>query len=311
MDKLINGIHHITALVDEPKKNIDFYTGILGLRLVKRIVNSDAPDIYHFYFESGTSTSGTLLTFWPHCYTQNGRSGHGMVSTILFSVSLSSFRYWEKRLKKFHVNTTEFKERFEDELVFYFKDNDGLGLGLVFNDKDSRPGFTDGHIPIEYSIKGFYSAEIRVADYARTAALLTEQLDHKLIAEKENRFRFATSDKTGNYLDLLYSPDPICGLGRCGTVHHIAFSTDSEEIQTLARNKMLKKMLHPTPVIDRKYFKSVYFREPGGVLFEITTIPPAFLFDQNVENLREELEPPPKYEQPRDEIAKILQPFTV
>lgn len=311
MEKLINGIHHITALAGEPQKSIDFYTGILGLRLVKKTINFDAPEVYHFYFGNEIGSPGTLLTFFPYTGIHKGRHGKGMLNTTSFSVPSSSLEFWEKRLKKFDIKLNGFEERFDDEVVLYFQDHDGLGLELVFNDKDSRTGFTYGHIPVEHSIKGFYSAEIWEEGYERTAGLLTEQLDHKLIAEKGNRFRFAVSDKPGSYIDILCSPDALRGLGGGGTVHHIAFSTDDEETQLEIRKKLSDGMIDPTPVIDRQYFKSVYFREPGGVLFEVATIPPGFSIDETVENLGEELKLPHQYERYRDEITKILKPVIV
>lgn len=311
MEKLINGIHHITALAGDPQKNIDFYTGILGLRLVKKTVNFDAPEVYHFYFGNETGTPGTLLTFFPYEGIQKGRHGKGMLNATSFSVSSSSLEYWEKRLKKYNIYIKEFEERFDSEVVLYFHDVDGLGLELVFNNKDTRQGFSYGHIPIEYSIKGFYSAEIWEEGYERTAGLLTEQMDHKLIAEKGNRFRFAAFDKPGCYIDILCSPDTLRGLSGGGTVHHIAFITNNEKTQIEARDKISERMLNPTPVIDRQYFKSVYFREPGGVLFEIATLPPGFSIDEKVENLGEELKLPPQYEGYRNEITKILKPVKV
>lgn len=311
MGKLINGIHHITALADEPQKNIDFYTGVLGLRLVKKTVNFDAPEIYHLYYGDEAGQPGTILTFFPYEGIQRGRRGKGMLNTITFSVPSTSFEFWEKRLKQFNIDYKGPQERFENELVVYFEDHDGLGLELVFNDKDSRAGFTYGNIPIEHSIKGFYSAEIWEEGYERTAGLLTEQLDHSLIAEKGNRFRFAASDAPGSYIDILCSPDSLRGLGGGGTVHHIAFSTPDTETQIEVRNKISGRMLNPTPVIDRQYFKSVYFREPGGVLFEVATVPPGFSVDENIENLGKELKLPPQYERYRNEIQNVLKPVNL
>lgn len=311
MDKQITGIHHVTALADEPQRNIDFYTGILGLRLVKKTVNFDAPEIYHFYYGNEAGQPGTILTFFPYDGIQKGRHGKGMLNTTTFSLPSASLQFWEARLKKFNIEFKEFEERFENEVVLYFNDPDGLGLELVFNDKDLRPGFTYGHIPIENSIKGFYNVEIWEEGYERTAGLLTEQMDHKLIAEKGSRFRFAASDTPGSYIDILCVPDSLRGLGGGGTVHHIAFSTPDEETQLKVREKISKRMLNPTPVIDRQYFKSVYFREPGGVLFEIATAKPGFAIDEKPEALGQELKLPPQYENHREEIQNILKPVSI
>jgi glyoxalase family protein len=308
MSKLITGIHHITALASGAQENINFYTGILGLRLVKKTVNFDAPEVYHFYYGDETGTPGSILTFFPYQGLTRGRHGKGMLNTTTFSVASSSMNYWLERLKKFNVDHKEPVERFPGEAAVYFEDKDGLGLELVFNDKDSRAGFTYGHIPIEHSVKGFYSAEIWLEGYERTAGLLTGQMDHVMIAEKGNRFRFAATDTPGNYVDLLCSPDSLKGLGGGGTVHHIAFATADEKSQNEVRVKIAQRMLNPTPVLDRTYFTSVYFREPGGVLFEVATAGPGFLIDENKDALGKELKLPEQYEEYRKRIEKGVVP---
>ncbi len=309
MTKLITGIHHVTALADGPQKNIDFYVGILGLRLVKKTVNFDAPEVYHLYYGNEIGEPGTILTFFPFSGIERGRHGKGMLNTTTFSVPLPSLEFWQARLKRFGIEFKPPHERFKDETVLYFEDPDGLGLELVFNNKDSRQAFTYGHIPLEHSIKGFYSVEIWEEGYERTAGLLTEQMDHTLISESGNRFRFAATDSPGSYIDILCSPDSVRGLGGGGTVHHIAFGTPDVETQKAVRRKL--SYLNPTPVIDRQYFKSVYFREPGGVLFEIATIPPGFSVDETQAQLGTELKLPPQYEQHREEIKKSLIPVNV
>lgn len=308
MEKLITGIHHITALASDAQKNIDFYAGILGVRLVKKTVNFDASEVYHFYYGNETGTPGSILTFFPYQGLTRGRHGKGMLNTTTFSVASSSMNYWLERLKKFGINHKQPIERFTSETVIYFEDHDGLGLELVFNDKDNRPGFTYGNIPHEHAIKGFYSAEIWLEGYERTAGLLTEQMDHVLIGEKGNRFRFAADDSPGNYIDLLCSPDALRGLGGSGTVHHIAFATPNAASQEEVRKKISQRMLNPTPVLDRSYFTSIYFREPGGVLFEVATSGPGFLIDEERTALGQDLKLPPQYEPSRDEIEQKLSP---
>jgi glyoxalase family protein len=233
-----------------------------------------------------------------------------MLNTTTFSIPSLSLDYWLQRLKKFNINYKAPQERFDGEVVVYFEDYDGLGLELVANDKDNRPGFTYGHIPLENSIKGFYSVEIWEEGYERTAGVLTEQLEHKLVAEKSNRFRFAATDSPGNYVDILCSPDSLKGLGGGGTVHHIAFNTPTEQTQNKVRENIAKRMLNPTPVLDRQYFTSIYFREPGGVLFEVATAGPGFAVDEAREQLGEGLKLPPQYEQYRTEIEKTVSPVT-
>jgi glyoxalase family protein len=311
MNQLITGIHHVTAIASDAQKNIDFYTGILGLRLVKKTVNFDGPDVYHFYYGDETGTPGSILTFFPYQGLVNGRHGKGMLNTTSFSVPVDSMNYWEERLKHFDVAYKKPQERFNGEIVVYFEDEDGLGLELVFNEDDKRKGYANGIIPIEHSIKGFYNVEIWEEGYERTAALLTEQLDHKLILEKGNRFRFAATDSPGNYIDILCSPDSLRGLAGSGTVHHIAFATYDNKAQEEVRLKIVKRMLNPTPVLDRNYFTSIYFREPGGVLFEVATSGPGFAVDEDKKHLGEELKLPPQYEKDRDQIEKKLPPIAI
>ncbi|GAB2761997.1 ring-cleaving dioxygenase [Salinimicrobium soli] len=311
MEKLVTGIHHVTALAGEPQRNLDFYTGILGLRMVKKTVNFDAPDVYHFYYGNETGQPGTILTFFPYEGIRPGRQGKGMLNVTTFSVPISSMEFWEKRFKQFGINYTPAQDRFDGEAAMYFQDPDGLGLELIFNDSDERPGFSYGSIPKEHSIKGFYSVEIWQEGYERTAGLLTEVLDHHLIAEKGSRFRFAATDAPGSYIDILCSPDSLKGLGGGGTVHHLAFNTANKETQAKVREKVLKSGFNPTPVLDRQYFESIYFREPGGVLFEVATAEPGFAVDEEPAKLGEELKLPPQYESRRELIEKAVKPVTL
>ncbi|HER40453.1 MAG TPA: ring-cleaving dioxygenase [Salinimicrobium catena] len=308
MKKLITGIHHVTALAGEPQQNLDFYTGILGLRMVKKTVNFDAPDVYHFYYGNELGEPGTILTFFPYEGIQKGRHGKGMLNVTTFSVPASSLNYWENRLKQYNVKARPVEDRFEGEAVLYFEDPDGLGLELVFNDKDQRPGFSYGSIPEEHAIKGFYSVEIWQEGYERTAGLLTGIMDHRLIAEKGNRFRFAATNRPGNYIDLICMPDSLRGLGGGGTVHHIAFNTADGEGQAAVRRKLIQGGFDPTPVLDRQYFESIYFREPGGVLFEVATAKPGFSVDEDPQKLGEGLMLPPQYETRRELIEKAVKP---
>lgn len=307
---LVTGIHHVTALAGSPQKNIDFYAGVLGLRLVKKTVNFDAPEVYHFYYGNETGQPGSILTFFPYGDIMKGRHGKGMLNTTSFSVPLSSLEYWENRFKKFNINYKQPQERF-DEVFIYFEDEDGLGLELVFNDKDQRQGFSYGNIPVENSIKGFYNVEIWEEGYERTAAILTQQLDHTLIAEKGNRFRFAATNSPGNYVDILCVPDSLRGLGGNGTVHHIAFATANKKTQEEVRIKIAQRMLNPTPILDRQYFTSIYFREPGGVLFEVATEEPGFAIDEDKAHLGESLKLPSWYEKNRKEIEEAITPVTL
>lgn len=308
MEPLITGLHHVTAIASGIQSNLDFYAGILGLRLVKKTVNFDAPEVYHFYYGDEQGSPGSILTFFPYTGLVGGRQGKGMLNTTAFSVPLSALDYWLQRLQRFGIPYKAPQERFTDEVVVYLEDRDGLGLELVFNQRDSRRGHDRGPVPGEHAIRGLYSVEIWEEGYERTAGLLTEQLDHRLVAEKGNRFRFAAADRPGHYVDLLCTPDSLKGLAGSGTVHHLAFATADRSAQEAVRLRIVQRMLNPTPVLDRMYFTSIYFREPGGVLFEVATEGPGFTVDEAPEALGSALQLPPRYEPDRIQIEKILTP---
>lgn len=304
---LIKGIHHVTALADDAQKNLDFYAGILGLRMVKKTINFDAPDVYHLYYGNETGAPGTIMTFFPFAGLVAGRHGKGQMTVTSFSVSVNSLDYWLGRLKKFHIKHSAPQQRFDSEQFINFQDVHGLGLELVFNDNDARPGFSYGHIPLEHAVKGFYGVELSEEGYERTAGLLLESMDHKLIAEKGNRFRYSASSRPGDFVDVVCSPDAMRGLGGSGTIHHLAFATPDDTTQLEVREKLLSKGLNVTPVLDRQYFHSIYFREPGGILFEVATNPPGFAVDEHPSKLGESLKLPEWYEPSREQIEKGLQ----
>lgn len=306
MNKLITGIHHITALASDAQKNYDFYSGILGLRMVKKTVNFDAPEVYHLYYGNETGSPGTILTFFPYPGIPKGRKGKGQLTVTSFSVPDTALDYWTKRLNKFGIKHDSPQTRFDDEIFIYLEDNDGLGLELVFNSKDEREGFTYGNIPVENAIKGFYGITLCEEGYEKTAGLLTAQMDHEQVAEKGNRFRYSASGKPGDFVDVICSPDSLQGHGGAGTIHHVAFATANDETQLEAREKLVKNGFNITPVMDREYFHSVYFREPGGVLFEIATLPPGFTVDENLAHLGEKLKLPPWQEKNRAFIEREL-----
>jgi glyoxalase family protein len=310
MEQLITGIHHVTTIAGDAQQNLDFYAGILGLKLVKKTVNFDAREVYHLYYGNEHGSAGNILTSFPYKGLTPGRHGKGMLNTTAFSLPYDAIEFWEQRLQRFDVAYKTPRERFRSEAVIYLEDVDGLGLELVFTDKDKRPGFATGNIPDDKSIRGFHNDEIWEEGYERTAALLTEQMDHQLIAQEGNRFRFAANDQPGHYVDVLCTPDALRGLAGSGTVHHIAFSTPGHDTQLQVRNKIQQRMLNPTPVLDRKYFSSVYFREPGGVLFEIATAGPGFAIDESIEELGLHLQLPEGFEPDRKMLEAALPPIT-
>lgn len=306
MSKLITGLHHVTALASDAQKNLNFYAGILGLRLVKKTINFDAPEVYHLYYGNEKGSPGTILTFFPYTGIPKGRKGKGQLTVTSFSIPENGIDYWIKRLDKFQVKHEKPFLRCDDEWVVYLEDHEGLSLELVANKRDDRPGFTYGNIPLEFAVKGFYGITLSEECYEKTAALLTKQMDHALIGEKGNRFRYSASGKPGDFVDILCAPDALQGLGGSGTVHHVAFATANDATQLEARSKLLRAGLNVTPVLDREYFHSIYFREPGGVLFEIATLPPGFAIDEKPEQLGEALKLPPWEEKYRTQIENLL-----
>jgi glyoxalase family protein len=308
--ELILGIHHVTALADDAQKNIDFYAGILGLRMVKKTINFDAPDVYHLYYGNENGSPGTIMTFFPYPGLVKGRHGKGQMTATSFSVPGNGLDYWMKRLKKFGVSYKEPQQRFDD-VVISFEDIHGLGLELVFNNKDDRRGFSYGQVQSEFSVKGFYGVTLTEEGYERTSNLLATHMDHKLVGEKGNLFRYSTSGRPGDIVDILCSPDAMRGLGGNGTIHHLAFATKDDSSQLEVREKLLSNGLDVTPVLDRQYFHSIYFREPGGILFEVATNPPGFSIDEEPSHLGESLKLPPWIEPSRTQIEEELPPVKV
>lgn len=306
MKNEITGIHHVTAMAGGAQENIDFYTGILGLRMVKKTVNFDAPDVYHFYYGDESGSPGSIMTTFPYGALAKGRHGKGFVNTTTFSVPYSSIDYWTARLQRFNVNHKHPQERFPGEVVIYFEDPDGLGLELVFNEKDKRQGYTHGVVPGNAAIKGFHNIEIWADGYERTGAVLMQVLNHRLIIESGNRFRFAATDSPGSYVDVVATPESATGRAGSGTVHHVAFATPDKETQLNVREKAIAMGLAPTIVKDRQYFRSIYFREPGGVLFEVATTDDSFTKDEPLEHLGMTLQLPPWFEKDRQTIEQNL-----
>jgi len=313
----IFGLHHVTAICSNPQKNIDFYTELLGLRLVKLTVNFDDPTTYHLYYGDEIGHPGTILTFFPWSDAPKGYRGTGQAITTSFLIPTHSIDFWKDRLKNNDICFEGPIKRFDDdddkEQVIKLYDPDGLELELVAhpsaNENDER-FWKEGPISYENGIRGFYSVSLSEEGYERTAEILKD-MGYKMIKSEGNRFRFqienSQSTITGaKILDVLCLPYTPHGRIGIGTVHHIAFRTPSEENQKSIRENTIKIGLNPTPVIDRTYFRSVYFREPGGVLFEIATDPPGFTVDQKVEDLGERLMLPRWLEPVRERLEKVL-----
>ncbi|HEU5121020.1 MAG TPA: ring-cleaving dioxygenase, partial [Candidatus Nitrosocosmicus sp.] len=324
------GIHHITAIAGDPQKNIDFYAGFLGLRLVKLTVNFDDPTTYHFYYGDSIGRPGTILTFFPWQHMPRGFRGTGQVVTTSFLVPENSLEYWANRLNNHSIDFKGPTKRFENnEQVIIFYDPDGMELELVAHrNAELRKDhvWERGPIPKEYAIRGFFSATLSLEGYERTADLLTTTMGFSRGKHEGNRFRFEIEDKENivdasysnkqkrklDLIDSLSTVDLVClpytqrSFMGVGSVHHIAWRTPTDKDQLQMRKKIVSIGLDPTPVIDRKYFHSVYFREPGGILFEIATDPPGFMVDQEEEELGRKLLLPEWLEPERKYLEKIL-----
>lgn len=306
METLINGLHHVTTLAGDTQRNVDYYTGLLGLRLVKKTINFDAPDVYHLYYGDETGSPGTILTFFPYGDLPRGRKGAGQLTYTAFSVPTAALSFWMDRLNGQHIPYAGPDKRFS-ETYLRFEDHDGAGIELVFNDEDRRPGWNNGRIPVEYAVRGFHTVTLNESNPDRTIKLLTETMQHSLVGEEQGRFRFrAGVGGPGNYVDVLHAPNDVRALQGAGSVHHVAFSTDSDETQLTIQAQLTDAGFHPTAVLDRQYFHSIYFREPGGILFEIATNPPGFTVDEPLDQLGTALKLPPQYESRRAKVEAEL-----
>jgi glyoxalase family protein len=304
----IAGIHHVTAIAGEPQQNLEFYRGVLGLRLVKLTVNYDDPGTYHLYFGDGEGNPGTILTFFPWPGAPRGRRGMGQATTVSFSIPEGAMGYWVERLRAANVAVEGPRKRFGQETV-WFGDPDGLPLALVAG-SDSRTGWTGGAVDGECAIRGLHSVTLSEAGYERTAALLTGTLGFRPKGEDGNRARWETgAGGPGAAVDIESVPAEGPGRVAAGTIHHVAFRAATYDEQTAWRSELADAGLNVTPVIDRKYFRSIYFREPGGVLFEIATDPPGFAVDETVPELGTRLVLPRWLEPEREALEKRLPPL--
>jgi len=308
MENSIPGIHHVTAIAGDPQANIDFYTGILGLRLVKLTVNFDDPTTYHLYYGDGQGHPGTILTFFPWPKAMRGRIGTGQVTVTSFAVPGGSLNFWEEYLQQRRVDCKREQHPLGEE-VLALTDPDGLRLELV-STPHADPGriWERGAVPPEFAIRGFHHVTLTEEGYERTAELLTGTMRFRLTGSKGNRFRYATSSdspsQAGTIVDVVCTPAGRPGLVSVGTVHHVAWRAPTDEQQAQWRKAL--RDYNVTPIIDRKYFHSIYFREPGGVLFEIATDPPGFAIDEPAEELGSHLVLPAWLEPHRAELEDVL-----
>lgn len=306
MDNRILGLHHITAIADNAKRNLDFYTQVLGVRLVKKTVNFDDPGTYHFYFGNENGTPGTILTFFPWEGIGQGTNGSGLATHIGYSVPKGSLEFWKNRLQGLNIKVEE-GEIFGEKLIS-FKDPDGLQLQLIEpSTEDSRKVWTTEELKDENALKGFHNVTLTLKKAEPTMKVLTDILGYDLQKQEGERYRLATNAiDTANLVDIIENDKTPAGRNAAGTNHHIAFRVKDDQVLMEYRDKVLSAGLSITPKINRDYFYSLYFREPGGVLFEIATDNPGFTVDESLDELGTHLKLPAQYEGMRDKIEEVL-----
>ena len=308
----MTGIHHVTAISGKAARNLDFYTHVLGLRFVKKTVNFDDPSTYHLYYGDSEGHPGTILTFFPWEHAEPGRAGVGFTQETAFRVPASSIGYWTHRFVEKGVTHDTLEKRF-GEPVLPFKDPDGLILALVgATDAEVEPAWRASDIPTEHAIRGFHGVTLLLDDASPTGSVLTDVLGFKRAAEDGSIIRFRATETTGGYVDIRQAKGFLAGrLGR-GSVHHIAFRAEDDKRQAEMAHKLITNHgLRPTQQIDRKYFRSVYFREPGRILFEIATDQPGFAVDEAPDSLGRDLKLPEFLEPRRKEIEAVLPPLDI
>jgi glyoxalase family protein len=306
----ISGLHHVTAICGDPQRNFEFYTGVLGLRLVKKTVNFDDPSTYHLYYSDGAGTPGSVITFFPWQDIPQGRDGTGQVSATAFATKESALPFWEKRLQAKGVKYRGPMQRF-NEVYLEFADPDGMPLEIVVADQSKAfPPWAKAPVPAEMQLCGFHSVTLSEAGYELTQALLSAQMGWTQVSQSGGRFRYqAPGAGPASLVDILCQPGARHGLPGAGTVHHVAFRVPDDEAQRQWRKTLVDRGQNVSPIMDRSYFHSIYYREPGGILFEIATNPPGFATDESAEAMGTGLMLPPQYESARQRIEKSLPPL--
>jgi glyoxalase family protein len=311
MSHVIPGLHHVTAISGPPQANVDFYIGTLRQHLVKKTVNFDAPDTYHLYYGDRTGGPGSLLTFFPFMDAGPGRAGPGMASAVAYAVPMGGLGAWMMRLAEDAVDFEGPSTRFGDRMIA-LRDPDGMQVELI----EAKGGTEFGENATAPADEGLHSVTLWLADPEPTARLLSELFGYREAGTEAEggaeRLRFVSpAGGRGSAVDLMRSAAPSIGRQGAGTIHHVAFRAESREVQNEWREQVAKRGLDVTPTIDRQYFDSIYFREPGGVLFEIATDPPGFAVDEPAEALGQSLKLPPQYEARRAQIERVLPPIRV
>jgi glyoxalase family protein len=305
----VSGLHHVTAIAGPAQENLDFYAGILGMRLVKKSVNQDDPGTYHLFYADAVGHPGTDLTFFPWAQLAPARPGHGLSSEVSLAVPPGSLDFWGPRLENYGVSLDPIESRF-GERVLPLADTHGLRVALVESESAMRRTFEpwDGSpIPVAQQIRGLEGARLLERELAPTTRFLTSVLEFSLLRSENGWHRYGARDGTsGSYVDLQEAPQLRRGAWGVGSFHHLAWRVHDEAHQASLRARIDDAGRRPTPVIDRFWFKSVYFLEPGGVLFELATDGPGFAVDEDPAHLGEALVLPPWLEPQREAIVAAL-----
>ena len=310
--KGVNGLHHITAIAGPPQENLDFYAGILGMRLVKRSVNQDDPGTYHLFYADAEGHPGADLTFFPWMAMSPPRVGHGRAVEVALEIPVGSLEYWGSRLDKYKVPLGAIELRFGDR-VLPVVDPHGLRIALVEPATPPRRAFTpwDGSTVVaDRQVRGLYGAQLWELEVEKTETFLTTVLGCERLGQENGLTRYGFRSSAG-VVDVRDTPECRRGTWGVGAVHHLAWRVDDEQHQADMRTRIEAAGAHPTPVIDRFWFKSVYFKEPGGVLFELATDGPGFSVDEDIARLGETLVLPPWLEAARARIEQTLPPLRV
>lgn len=307
-----SGLHHVTAIGGDPQRNADFYLRTLGLRLVKTTVNFDDPGTYHLYYGDESGRPGSLLTFFPWRDVPGGRQGNGQATTTSFSVPADSIGWWQQHLAEAGVETSRITST-DNEDTLSFRDPDGLEIALVAHPQgDPRDPWDTPFVPAEHAIRGLHSVTLSVAREDATAAMLADDLGLTFHSQHGNRLRFQAGDGgPGALADILVTPDAPDGLVAGGTVHHVAWKVPDDATQRAWREELVGKGVRVTAIMDRQYFHSIYFREPGGTLLEIATEDIGFNIDEPLLELGQALKLPPWLEPNREQIKAALPPLNL
>ena len=303
----ILGLHHVTATVADAQDDLDFCIEALGLRLVKKTVNFDNHNVYHFYYGDERGTPGTIWTTFPYkgWNVPAGEKGAGQIVATTFSVPAGSLDFWQARLARLGVEAIDGRARFKDEMLA-FRDSSGLIFEMVASDEDDRESW-QSTISEEAAIHGLHSVTLVVRAPQHTIDLMTTVLGFSIIDEMDGRTRVAVNGaRPGHIMDILHDAQATPAKNGIGTVHHVAMAIATDEQQLALREELVRRGVQVTPVRDRQYFRSIYFREPGGVLFEVATTGPGFLVDEDLRNLGRDLKLPPWEEPHRQEIENRL-----